>query len=137
MCRDHPPPVLRAPGGNAPSMDGVRPVDDLLELVGDARLVLLGEASHGTHEFYEIRAALTRRLIAERGFRGVAVEADWPAAARVNRYVQGAGDDGDAPAALGDFRRFPRWMWRNGVIADLVEWMRGRGAGFYGLDLYS
>jgi erythromycin esterase-like protein len=138
MCRDlSASRVPRAPGGNALCMDGVRPLDDLLELIGDARLVLLGEASHGTQEFYEIRAALTRRLIAERGFRGVAVEADWPAAARVNRYVQDAGEDGDARAALGDFRRFPRWMWRNGVIAGLVEWMRGRAAGFYGLDLYS
>jgi erythromycin esterase-like protein len=116
-----------------------RPVDQLLELVGDARLVLLGEASHGTHEFYAMRADLTRRLIAERGFRGVAVEADWPAAARVNTYVHGLGDDADAEAALGGFERFPRWMWRNQVVLDLVEWLRrdGAGAGFYGLDLYS
>jgi erythromycin esterase-like protein len=101
--------------------------------------VLLGEASHGTHEFYAVRDELTRRLVAERGFRAVAVEADWPAAARVNRYVQGAGEDRDAEEALGDFRRFPRWMWRNGVVVGLVEWLRehGEGAGFYGLDLYS
>ena len=116
-----------------------RPLDDLLELVGDARFVLLGEASHGTHEFYAIRSALTKRLIADRGFRGVAVEADWPAAARVNGYVHGGGGDSDARAALGDFRRFPRWMWRNDVVVELVEWMREHGgdAGFYGLDLYS
>ena len=120
-------------------LGSVRPVEALLGLVGDARLVLLGEASHGTHEFYAIRAQLTRRLIAERGFRGVAVEADWPAAARANRYVQRASDDGDAEQALGDFRRFPRWMWRNPIVVDLVEWLRehGEGAGFYGLDLYS
>ena len=119
--------------------DSARPLDDLLELVGDARFVLLGEASHETHEFYEIRAELTRRLVAERGFAGVAVEADWPSAARVNRYVLGVSDDDDAEQALGDFVRFPRWMWRNGVIVELVEWLRrdGGGAGFYGLDLYS
>lgn len=117
----------------------VRPVDDLVDLVGDARIVLLGEASHGTHEFYAIRSELTRRLIAERGFRAVAVEADWPAAARVNAHVQGAGDDPDAIAALGGFQRFPRWMWRNHVVVELIEWLRdeGGGAGFYGLDLYS
>jgi len=114
-------------------------VDDVLDLVGDARIVLLGEATHGTREFYELRAELTARLVAERGFRGVAVEADWPAAARVHRYVQGADEDPDARAALGDFRRFPLWMWRNSVIADLAERLRDldAGAGFYGLDLYS
>jgi erythromycin esterase-like protein len=119
--------------------DAVRPFDELFELVADGQLVLLGEATHGTHEFYEIRAALTRRLIAERGFRGVAVEADWPAAARVDRFVQRAGGDSDAEAALGGFVRFPRWMWRNHVIVELIEWLRehGGGAGFYGLDLYS
>jgi erythromycin esterase-like protein len=115
----------------------VRPVADLCALVGDARLVLLGEATHGTHEFYAVRAELTRRLIAEHGFRGVAVEADWPAAARVERYVRGAGEDPSAAEALAGFVRFPQWMWRNHVIVELVEWLRGRGAGFYGLDLYS
>lgn len=119
--------------------NATRSTDDLVDLIGDARFVLLGEASHGTHEFYAFRAEVTRRLLAERGFRGVAVEADWPAAARVSRYVQGGGEDGDAEAALGDFRRFPRWMWRNGVIVELVEWLREHGGetGFYGLDLYS
>lgn len=117
----------------------VRPVDDLLELIGGARLVLLGEATHGTHEFYAIRAELTRRLIAQRGFAGIAVEADWPAAARVNRYVQHASEDRDADQALGDFVRFPRWMWRNDVVVELVDWLHEHdgGTGFYGLDLYS
>jgi erythromycin esterase-like protein len=115
-----------------------RPIEELFDLVADARVVLLGEATHGTHEFYALRAELTRRLVAERGFRGIAVEADWPSAARVNHYVQRVGDDADAETALGDFRRFPRWMWRNGVIVELVEWLRDHGgAGFYGLDLYS
>ena len=118
----------------------VRDCDELLDAVDEgARFVLLGEATHGTHEFYELRASLTRRLIAERGFRAVAVEADWPAAARVNAYVRGTGADENAIAALGDFQRFPRWMWRNEVIVELVDWMRrhSEGAGFYGLDLYS
>ncbi|MBW3608217.1 MAG: erythromycin esterase family protein [Actinobacteria bacterium] len=116
-----------------------RPVDDLLELVGEARFVLLGEATHGTHEFYALRAELTRRLVGERGFRGVAVEADWPAAARVNRYVQRAGDDHSATEALSEFVRFPQWMWRNHIIVELVQWLRNHDgdAGFYGLDLYS
>jgi erythromycin esterase-like protein len=117
--------------------DLARPVDDLLDLVGDARLVLLGEATHGTHEFYAHRADLTERLVKERGFGAVALEADWPAVARVCRYVRCTGHDPDAEAALGDFHRFPRWMWRNDVFADLVERLRGTGVGVYGLDLYS
>jgi erythromycin esterase-like protein len=116
----------------------VRPVEDLAGLVGDARLVLLGEATHGTHEFYALRADLTRRLVAEHGFRAVAAEADWPPAARVHRWIQGAGDDRDATEALGGFARFPRWMWRNGVVAELATWMRDHGGvAFHGLDLYS
>jgi len=108
--------------------------------------VLLGEASHGTHEFYRERAEITKRLILEKGFTAVAVEADWPDAYRVNRYVRGQSEDADADAALGGFRRFPVWMWRNRVVLDFVEWLRehnlsreggGRQAGFYGLDLYS
>ena len=123
-----------------------RDYDPLMELIGESRFVLLGEASHGTHEFYRERARITQRLIEEKGFTAVAVEADWPDAHRVNRYVRGAGDDVDAEEALSDFRRFPRWMWRNTVVVDFVEWLRthnetispaGRKAGFYGLDLYS
>src|SRR5437762_3972805 len=83
--------------------------DALLDLVGDARFVLLGEASHGTHEFYRERAWLTRRLIEERGFTALAVEGDWPDAYRVNRYIRG-GDGGPAIDALADFKRFPAWM---------------------------
>src|SRR5688572_20597659 len=118
--------------------------DPLLALIGDARVVLLGEASHGTAEFYRERARITRRLIEERGFTIVAVEADWPDAYRVNRWVWGEGD-GSAMESLGDFQRFPRWMWRNRTVLEFVEWLREhndtvgreRGAGFYGLDLYS
>jgi erythromycin esterase-like protein/predicted phosphoribosyltransferase len=122
-----------------------RDYDPLLERIGDAQFVLLGEASHGTHEFYRERAEITKRLLAEKGFSAVAVEADWPDAYRVNRYVRGASDDLDAVEALADFRRFPTWMWCNTVIAEFVEWQRAfnrsRGdavkTGFYGLDLYS
>jgi erythromycin esterase-like protein len=117
----------------------------VLDLVGDASLVLLGEASHGTHDFYETRAEITKRLITEKGFSAVAVEADWPDAYRVNRYVRGRGDDTDANSALRGFERFPTWMWRNTVVLQFVEWLRDfnsalpepRKAGFFGLDLYS
>jgi erythromycin esterase-like protein len=116
----------------------------LLAAIGDARLVLLGEASHGTHEFYRERARLTRLLVETQGFNAVAVEADWPAAYRVNNFVRGVGGDATASEALGDFERFPTWMWRNAVVLDFVGWLREHNtrhsqqpAGFYGLDLYS
>jgi erythromycin esterase-like protein len=120
--------------------------DALMDLVGEARFVLLGEASHGTHEFYHERAEITKRLIAERGFTAVAVEADWPDAYRVNRYVRGVSDDRIATEALSDFERFPGWMWRNTDVVEFVEWLReydeglpssAARTGFYGLDLYS
>jgi erythromycin esterase-like protein/predicted phosphoribosyltransferase len=126
---------------------GVPPREALEELIGDARIVLIGESSHGTHEFYEARAAITKWLIDEKGFCAVAAEADWPDAYRVNRYVHGRGDDDSADAALSGFERFPAWMWRNSVVRDFVDWLRLRNprlrsdgqreAGFYGLDLYS
>src|SRR5216683_6094920 len=90
--------------------------DALLGLIGHARLVLLGEASHGTHEFYFERAEITKRLIAEKGFTVIAIEADWPDSSRVHRYVRGMGDDTSAEQALSGFRRFPAWMWRNTVV---------------------
>ena len=119
--------------------------DALLDGIGDARVVLLGEATHGTHEFYRERAFITRRLITEKGFTAVAVEADWPDAYRVNRYVRGTGADTDGVDALDDFGRFPTWMWRNADVLDFIGWLRThnetrpaeRRAGFYGLDLYS
>lgn len=132
--------AIDAPGG-------VPPHDTLDELIGDARIVLIGESSHGTHEFYEARAAITKWLIDEKGFCAVAAEADWPDAYRVNRYVHDRGEDNSADAALSGFERFPAWMWRNTVIRDFVDWLRLRNrrqeshgqrqAGFYGLDLYS
>jgi erythromycin esterase-like protein len=125
-----------------PVPDGFGP---LLEAIGDARLVLIGEASHGTHEFYRTRAGLTKALIAGRAFTLVAVEADWPDAYRVNRWVRGVSSGSPVDEALADFTRFPRWMWRNTDVVAFVEWLRGwnerrpaeERAGFYGLDLYS
>jgi erythromycin esterase-like protein len=120
--------------------------DELLigQLAG-CKLALLGEASHGTHEFYAERVALTQRLVREHGFHAIVVEADWPDAWRVNRYIRGVSDDPDADAALSGFERFPTWMWRNTVMRDFVEWLRehnrgratSRQVGFYGMDLYS
>jgi erythromycin esterase-like protein len=119
--------------------------DALLQLIGQARFVLLGEASHGTREFYRERITITKRLILEKGFTAVAAEADWPDAGRVNRYVHGGAEDSHAAAALGGFERFPGWMWRNTEVCDFVEWLRqhnhkadpGQQVGFYGMDLYS
>ena len=118
--------------------------DALLRLAGNSRFVLIGEASHGTHEFYRVRAQITKRLIVEQGFQAVAVEADWPDAYRVNQFVKFEGDDEDATDALGGFQRFPAWMWRNADVLDFVGWLRNynehrhaKRAGFYGLDLYS
>ena len=118
----------------------------LLELIGDARFVLLGEATHGSHESYSERAAITRRLIAEKDFSILAIEADWPDSSRVHRYVRGATVDANADKALSGFRRFPTWMWRNTVVVEFVEWLRDFNksiepklapVGFYGMDRYS
>jgi erythromycin esterase-like protein len=125
-----------------PGLDGVDPV---LEALGEARVVLIGEASHGTHEFYRIRADITEALIEQRGFNIVAAEADWPDAYRANRWVKHRSDDLDAPSALAGFTRFPQWMWRNDVVVEFLSWLRRRNqalgereqTGFYGLDLYS
>ena len=104
-----------------PSVDGLGPI---LDQIGDARLVFIGEATHGTQEFYAIRAELTRALITRKGFNIVAVEADWPEAYRANRYVRQQGDDRTAEQALSDFQRFPRWMWRNTETVSFLEWLR-------------
>jgi erythromycin esterase-like protein len=124
-------------------ISGRRDYEPLLQSIGDRQLVLIGEASHGTQEFYQVRAELTRWLIEHKDFRSVAVEADWPDALRVHRYVQSASDDVDADAALSDFKRFPQWMWRNTVVLEFVEWLREFNrahptsqTGFYGVDLY-
>jgi len=131
----------------AQRLNGVESDFDLLiDLAGEASFVLLGEASHGTHEFYSNRAEITKRLIREKGFQAVAVEADWPDAYRVNRYVLGRGEDRQAAQALSGFTRFPVWMWRNVDVEAFITWLRHYNdslpkpapqVGFYGLDLYS
>jgi erythromycin esterase-like protein len=128
-----------------PIVGAAHDYEGLLPLIRDAQVVLLGEASHGTHEFYRERARITRQLVEEEGFAAVAVEADWPDAYRANRWVRGGGDDRTALDALGGFERFPRWMWRNRDVLAFVTWLRNhnqsqpeaRRVGFYGLDLYS
>ncbi len=121
-------------------------LDPLMSRIGEARVVLLGEASHGTSEFYTWRTAITKRLIEEKGFNFVAVEGDWPDCYRVNRFVKGyPGSSPTAAVALETFRRWPTWMWANREVQELVTWMewfnQGRPeeekVGFYGLDVYS
>src|SRR4028118_685972 len=112
-------PLTGQPGDYAP----------LLELVGDNRFVLLGEATHGTHEFYEERARITRQLIQEKGFSAIAIEGNWADADRVNRYIRGLGQDPGATQALANFKNeFPDWMWSNAALRDLVTRLRAHHA---------
>jgi erythromycin esterase-like protein len=120
--------------------------DALMKLIGNSRFVLLGEATHGTHEFYRERARITQRLIKEKGFNTIVLEADFPDTLRVNAYIGGAGADRDAAEALSGFKRFPRWMWRNTDVRDLVERLRAHNDArpaeaarvrIHGMDLYS
>jgi erythromycin esterase-like protein len=138
--------VVRIVERHAVAVDIETAAERLLDLVDPrASVVLIGEATHGTHEFYRLRADLTRALIERRGFGIVAVEADWPDAYRANRWVRGLGEDQTAESALDDFTRFPRWMWRNREVVRFLRWLReentGRSVesrvGWYGLDLYS
>jgi erythromycin esterase-like protein len=133
--------------------ESARPVSEarqdyapLIQAIGNCHFALLGEASHGTHDFYHRRAQITQWLIEEKDFTTIAVEADWPDAYRVNRFVQGRSDDADPVAALDSFKRFPAWMWRNADVVEFISWLRdyndtlpkgARKVGFYGLDLYS
>ena len=120
----------------------------LLECIGDARYVLLGEALHGTSEFYMWRAEITKRLVSEKGFSFIAVEGDWPDCYRVNRYAKGMRNSGSsAYEVLHAFSRWPTWMWANMEIVDLIEWLKSHNnnvieredkkVGFYGIDVYS
>jgi len=116
----------------------------IVNRLGPARVYLIGEASHGTQDFYNVRASITKHLIEHRGLSAVALEADWPDAYRVNRFVRGEGPDADANAALSGFGRFPAWMWRNTEVLSFVRWLRewndrhpNSKVGVYGLDLYS
>jgi erythromycin esterase len=121
-------------------------IDTLLEKIGDARYVLLGEASHGTHEYYTWRATITKRLIEEKRFSFIAVEGDWPDCYRINRYIKGYNEAGSSPFfVLNEFKRWPTWMWANWEISALMDWLRkwntkrpaSARVGFYGLDVYS
>lgn len=123
-----------------------RDLNPLLERIGDAHFVLLGEASHGTADYYRWRTEISRRLIIEKDFRLMAVEGDWPDCYRVNRYVQGFSEAGDnAREVLHAFERWPTWMWANHEVIELAEWLRSHNetrpdenkVGFYGLDVYS
>jgi len=134
--------------------------DELIKSIGDAQVVLIGEASHGTEEFYHERCLITQRLIEEKDFTVVACEADWPDTFKVNRYVQNLklNDSKDAREALREYKRFPTWMWRNYQVSYFIEWLKKHNdeleakekaklgenewnrydkTGFYGLDLYS
>ncbi len=128
----------------ASPLEGPADLDALLERIGDARFVLLGEASHGTADYYHWRAEITRRLITEREFSFVGVEGDWPDCFRVNQWVKGRGEqDRSAREVLGAFVRWPTWMWANDEVAEFADWLRhhnlehGSQVGFYGLDVYS
>src|SRR5205085_1793212 len=123
-----------------------RDYDRLLRHAGKCRFVLLGEESHGTHEFYHARTEITKRLITEYSFNLLCWEADWPDALRLNRYIRGEGFDKSAEQALRGFKRFPSWMWRNQDIVELIDWLRTHNAALsenatpvsvHGLDLYS
>ncbi len=135
--------AVRGLGGPLRSKDDLEP---LLNRIGEARFVLLGEASHGTHEYYTWRSEISKRLIAEKGFSFIAVEGDWPDCYRVNRYVKGYDGAGDsARDVLHAFGRWPTWMWANEEVVELADWLRhfndgepeDRQVGFYGLDVYS
>jgi len=135
--------VIRAHATPLPVVSAVEP---LLERIGEARIVMLGEASHGSHEFYAYRSYITRRLIEEKGFNCVAVEGDWPDCYRINRFVKGYENGERTPAeVLHAFNRWPTWLWANQETAAFMSWLRSFNAtkslkdkaGFYGLDLYS
>jgi protein-L-isoaspartate(D-aspartate) O-methyltransferase len=119
-------------------------LDNLMERIGESRLILLGEASHGTAEFYDMRARITQELIEKKGVKIIAVEADWPDAAYINHYIHGSSPDPFMKSQ--PFSRFPTWMWANNSILDFINWLKAHNAtvndpdqqvGFYGLDLYS
>lgn len=136
-------PVALVRAAARPLTGGARDYDALLAAVGDARVVMLGEATHGSREFYRERARITRRLIDEKGFDAVVFEAPWQPMRRLDAYVRGVGGDANAAAALADVVRFPVWTWRNEEVRDLAAWLRaynrraGAAVRVYGMDLYS
>jgi erythromycin esterase-like protein len=145
VSADPSPALVRAVQEAAQPIGAPGDFNRLLRAAGESSVVLIGEASHGTHDFYETRAQITRRLIEENGFVAVVAEADWPDAFVVNGFVRSGTSDATPEQALAPFSRFPRWMWRNTVVRDFAGWLRDRNssvgaaeqAGFYGMDLYS
>lgn len=136
--------VSAATAAAVPCCNSREDFERIVNQLGPARVYLIGEASHGTQDFYNVRASITKHLIEHQGLTAVALEADWPDAYRVNRFVRGEGRDADANTALSGFERFPSWMWRNTEILSFVRWLRewndrhaDRKVGVYGLDLYS
>ncbi|MBL0385996.1 erythromycin esterase family protein [Tumebacillus sp. ITR2] len=127
-------------------LDSHDDLDELVDAIGDAQIVMLGEASHGTSEFYSLRMELSKRLIERKGFNFIGVEGDWPSCYSLNQYVKNtSGAPGSVREAVGAFNRWPTWMWANQEVMELGKWMRGFNAnrdeskrvGFYGLDMYS
>lgn len=137
--------VFQIPDAGMYPLENDQHLDVLLHEIGSSSLVLLGEASHGTAEFYTWRAAITRRLVAEKGFKVIAIEGDWPAAYGINRFIKGDNRYASSQQALEAFDRWPAWRWANKEMVDLTNWLRtynGQQAaneqvGFYGLDVYS
>jgi erythromycin esterase-like protein len=128
------------------SLERLEDLDVIVDTIGDSKIVLLGEASHGTAEFYTIRAELSKKLILQKGFRFIAVEGDWPSCYNLNQYIKGyKGAAETAEQALRGFNRWPTWMWANREVADFMEWLKAHNEslqqenkiGFYGLDMYS
>lgn len=138
-----PDPLLQAIRRQAIPL-GQEPAAMLMQALAGHRLALLGEASHGTHEFYALRAEITRALVVRHGCKAVVIEGDWPDAGRINRWIRGL-DGGSVDEALSGFERFPTWMWRNTVVREFIAWLRDynqsqppwQRVGFYGMDLYS
>lgn len=127
-------------------LENIVDLDPLMEYIGDAKYVLLGEASHGTHEYYTWRAKITQRLIQEKGFSFIGVEGDWPDCYRLNRFAKGYKNAGkDIYSVLNEFNRWPTWMWANWEVAAFIDWLKvyneslalDKKVGFYGLDVYS
>ncbi|PRZ21035.1 erythromycin esterase family protein [Flavobacterium granuli] len=138
--------IIALLNSTATPLESSNDLDPLLEYIGEAKYVLLGEASHGTHEYYTWRAKITQRLIKEKGFSFVGVEGDWPDCYRLNRYAKGYLDPGkDIFSVMDEFKRWPTWMWANWETAAFIDWLKthneniaaDKRIGFYGLDLYS
>jgi erythromycin esterase len=137
--------VIRSIEEKSLPLESTSDLDPLIQKIGDARIVMLGEASHGTHDFYTWRAQITKRLIKEKGFNFIAVEGDWPDCYKVNRYIKQYTEQTTAFDVLHTFNRWPTWMWANWEMVALTEWLykhnqqlpREKKVGFYGLDVYS